>query len=115
MNKELPQIFKCQQKSFNNNSSVFYGRCKENKKINIDDIFNINEIYRTKVNIKYKDRNQEYITNLDISNKGNIPVYIFYEGTKKMKLLNRNVWLNDKEDTIQNLNIAFGSENVKIK
>ena len=57
----------------------------------------------------------QYITNLDISNRGNIPVYIFYEGTKKLKLLNRNVWLNDKEATIQNLNIAFGSENVKIK
>ena len=80
MNKELPQIFKCQQKSFNNNSSVFYGRCKENKTINIDDIFNINEIYRTKVNIKYKDRNQEYTiigrtqNNLITSNNEIIPI-----------------------------------------
>lgn len=80
MNKELPKIFKCQQKSFNNNSSVFYGRCKENKKINIDDIFNINEIYRTKVNIKYKDRNQEYTiigrtqNNLITSNNEIIPI-----------------------------------------
>ena len=56
----------------------------------------------------------EYITNLDSSNKGNIPVYIFYEGTKKMKLLNRNIWLNDSDDTMYKLNVAFGIENVKI-
>lgn len=56
-----------------------------------------------------------YITNLENTHKGNIPVYIFYEGTKKMKLLNRNIWLNDNEETIEKLNIAFGSENVKIK
>ena len=56
-----------------------------------------------------------YVTNLESINKGNIPVYIFYEGTKKMKLLNRNIWLNDSEDTIEKLNIAFGSENVRIK
>ena len=70
-------------------------------------------------NLKWRDVDLEnnvieYITNLDSSNKGNIPVYIFYEGTKKLKLLNRNIWLNDSDDTIYKLNVAFGLENVKI-
>ena len=60
MNKELPKIFKCQQKQFDNNSSIFYGECRENKKKNVDDLFKINEIYRTKIQIKFQDKIEEH-------------------------------------------------------
>ena len=58
---------------------------------------------------------EEYVASFPKENKGNIPVYIFYDGTKKLKLLNRNLWLNDNSYTINKLNLAFGQENVKLK
>ena len=62
-----------------------------------------------------ESRVEEYVASLPKENKGNIPVYIFYDGTKKLKLLNRNLWLNDNSYTINKLNLAFGQENVKLK
>ena len=56
-----------------------------------------------------------YIKNIDQVYRGNIPVYIFYDGTKKIKLLNRSLWLNSNEDTLKKLETAFGAENVRIK
>ena len=42
-------------------------------------------------------------------------VYLFYEGTNKIKLLHKNIWLKSSSETIQKLELAFGKENVKIK
>ena len=56
-----------------------------------------------------------YIKNIEQTYRGNIPVYIFYDGTKKIKLLNRSLWLNSNEDTLKKLEIAFGAENVRMK
>ena len=56
-----------------------------------------------------------YIKNIEQVYRGNIPVYIFYDGTKKIKLLNRSLWLNSNEDTLKKLEIAFGAENVRMK
>ena len=56
-----------------------------------------------------------YIKNIGQTYRGNIPVYIFYDGTKKVKLLNRSLWLNSNEDTLKKLETAFGAENVRIK
>ncbi|MDD3303790.1 MAG: DNA polymerase III subunit alpha [Clostridia bacterium] len=56
-----------------------------------------------------------YMKNMDEQCKGNIPVYIFYDGTSKVKLLNKELWLNSNETTIGNLETSFGKENVKIK
>lgn len=55
------------------------------------------------------------IKNLPFEHKGITPVYLFYEGTKKVKLLNRNLWLNTSDDTIDKLKMFFGEENVKVK
>lgn len=60
MNKDLPKIFKCQPKKFNNNNSIFYGECDEKKKENINDLFKINELYRTKIKIKFQDKIEEH-------------------------------------------------------
>jgi len=35
----------------------------------------------------------EYIKNLEEEDFGENPVYLFYEGTNKIKLLHKNIWL----------------------
>lgn len=51
----------------------------------------------------------------EISNEyyGTVPVYLFYEGTNKLKLLNRSYWLNDSEDVLNELKSRLGEENIK--
>ncbi len=58
---------------------------------------------------------ETYILNLKDEYKGVTPVYIFYEGTNKLKLLARDMWLNDSDATFEKLKLAFGEENVKVK
>ena len=84
---------------------------------NIEQITQNKKIYLRlpKDKLDMENRVIEYITNLEGKYKGNVPVYIFYEGTNKMKVLNRNYWLNTANETIEKLNIAFGNENVKVK
>ena len=55
------------------------------------------------------------IENMEDEFRGNVPVYIFYEGTNKLKLLKREAWLNSNNYTINELSKKFGSENVRIK
>ena len=62
-----------------------------------------------------EDRVITFINNLENDFKGNIPVYIFYDGTNKLKLLNKDNWLNLSKETLDRLQIAFGNENVKVK
>lgn len=57
----------------------------------------------------------EFLANMDTECKGTSPVYLFYEGTKKAKLLNRKYWLNTSEITIEKLEMAFGKENIKVQ
>ena len=62
-----------------------------------------------------EDRVITFINNLENDFKGNIPVYIFYDGTNKLKLLNKDNWLNLSKETLDRLQIAFGNDNVKVK
>ena len=62
-----------------------------------------------------EDRVIECIKNMPNEHKGSAPLYLFYEGTKKVKLLNRNYWLNTNDITIDKLKMYFGEDNVKIK
>ncbi len=55
------------------------------------------------------------IKNLSGEFRGNVPIYIFYEGTNKLKLLPRQAWLNSNNYTINKLSLMFGQENVKVK
>ena len=50
----------------------------------------------------------------DISDKyyGNIPVYLFLEGKNMMKLLKRDMWLNNESEVLNELKLRFGEENV---
>ena len=57
----------------------------------------------------------EAVKALPQENKGDAPVYLFFDGTNKMKLIPRPYWLNTNEYTKEKLESMFGSENVKIK
>jgi DNA polymerase-3 subunit alpha len=50
----------------------------------------------------------------ELSNEyyGNTAVYLFYEGTNRLKLLNRSYWLNESEDVINELKSRLGEENI---
>ena len=95
---------------------------KENEKpkilaSNIEQLTIIKKIYirLPKDKLDLEDRVIKYISNLESEFKGNAAVYIFYEGTNKLKVLNRENWLNTSSETLEKLKIAFGEENVKVK
>ena len=85
--------------------------------INKDEIKKEEKIYIKipKDKFELEDKVIEYIKNLAKEMNGNVPVYLFYEGTKKMKVLNRSIWLNTQDDVIEKLELAFGKENVRVK
>ena len=58
LEKNLPKIFRCQKdKSFSNNINYFYGEYRnKQEKVTVDDLFKINEIYRTNVKLVLKDK-----------------------------------------------------------
>lgn len=56
-----------------------------------------------------------YIQELSKEYTGDTPIYLFYEGTKKVKILNRSIWLIRNPEVEEKLKLAFGEENVKIK
>ncbi len=57
----------------------------------------------------------DYIKNMGNATRGSVPVFIFYDGTNKIKALNRTLWLNVSKETLDVLKTAFGEENVKVK
>ncbi|MNV90882.1 DNA polymerase III DnaE [compost metagenome] len=54
------------------------------------------------------------IKKLAVMNSGNNPVYIYYEGTNKVKMLNKEYWLESNEEIMNNLVLKFGYQNVRI-
>ena len=62
-----------------------------------------------------EDRVIGYIKDLAKEYPGKNEVYIFYDGTNKMKLLNKAYFLQDSELVKERLELAFGKENIKIK
>ncbi len=79
---------------------------KVNKKIYI-------RIPKDKLDLE--DRVIGYIKDLSKEYPGDIEVYIFYDGTNKMRLLNKANFLQDNQIVLDKLSLAFGKENVKIK
>lgn len=95
---------------------------KENEKpkilvSNVEEIAMSKKIYikLPKDKIDFEPKVIEYVKNMESECKGNSPVYIFYEGTNKLKLLNKSMWLNTLNNTVEKLQIAFGKENIKVK
>ena len=95
---------------------------KENEKtkILVNDVQTITKqskiyIRIPKDKLELEPRVIEYIKNLDDKDFGKNPVYIFLDGTNKVKLLNKSLWLELNDETINKLELAFGKENVKIK
>jgi DNA polymerase-3 subunit alpha len=95
---------------------------KENEKVKIlvSDVEKISK--EQKIYIRLPKNKFQLETNVmsfvdELSNEyyGTTPVYIFYEGTNKLKLLNRSYWLNESEDVINELKSRLGDENVNKK
>ena len=63
MKKNLPKIFKCQtNKTFNNNANYFYGEYRNKQEtITVDDLFKVNEIYRTSVKLTLNNKTVDKI------------------------------------------------------
>ena len=61
-----------------------------------------------------EDRVIGYIKDLNKEYPGKNPVYIFYDGTNKMRLLPSNHFLQDNSLVIEKLELAFGKENINI-
>lgn len=82
MKKELPKIFKGQQiKNFSNNRDYFYGEYRSKKnKVTVDELFKVNEIYKTSIKLTLKDKTVDKIiigrtqNNLITSNNEIIPI-----------------------------------------
>ena len=49
------------------------------------------------------------------TNSGDTKVCLFYDGTNKVKMLNDNYMLNITNSVLDELNLSFGKDNVKIK
>ena len=81
-------------------------KIKEDKKIYI-------RIPKDKFELE--DRVIGYIKELSREYHGDLPVYIFYDGTNKLRLLNKINYLQDNNIVVEKLELAFGKENVKIK
>ena len=78
---------------------------------------NIKKIYIRIPKDKFdlEDRVIGYIKELSKEYHGDNEVYIFYDGTNKLRLLNKKDFLVDSNEVIEKLVLAFGKENVKIK
>ena len=94
---------------------------KENEKAKIL-ISTVNQLTKTKkIYIKLpKDQFDkediviESIKNIAVQNPGSSPVYIYYEGTNKIKMLNRKYWLDINNKVQEALYSSFSDKNVKI-
>ena len=84
---------------------------KEEPKVELRKIY----IRIPKDKLDLEDRVVGYIKDLNKEYPGKNPVYIFYDGTNKMRLLPSNHFLQDNTLVIERLELAFGKENVKIK
>lgn len=65
-----------------------------------------------KENLELVDKVENIVKDLSDKYYGNIPVYLFLEGTNKMKLLKRDRWLNNTDDIMKELKLRFGEGNV---
>ena len=104
----------------------------EKSKLIVSNIVNIDNINKNKKDFKERivkkiyiripkdkfdleDRVIGYIKDLSKEFHGDNEVYIFYDGTNKLRLLNKNNFLSDESLLIEKLELAFGKENVRIK
>lgn len=94
---------------------------KENEKpkILIESIQKIVKEYKVYIRLTKENYDKELLvinvlSEINSKNPGNTPVYIYYDGTNKLKMLNRKYWLNISDSVKELLNSRFGTDNVKI-
>ena len=57
----------------------------------------------------------DILRNIAQKSRGDTKVCLFYDGTNKIKMLNNNYMLNITNSVLEELNLSFGKDNVKIK
>lgn len=94
---------------------------KENEKakILVNDVKQITKTNKIYIKIPRDKFNLESavvqeIKSLADNSYGNCPVHLFYEGTNKIKMLNKEYWLDSTQEIYSALINKFGQENVKI-
>ena len=65
-----------------------------------------------KERIDMLDKVEQIVSEISDKYYGNLPVYLFLDGLNKMKLLPRDMWLNNEDETIDTLKLRFGNSNV---
>ncbi len=95
---------------------------KENEKpkILVNDIAHITKVKKIYIKIpKDKTALDNVVINkvkeLSTINPGENPVYIFYEENSKVKILNREYWIDLNEEVKEKLIASFGKNNIKEK
>lgn len=92
----------------------------EKAKILVNDVQKISKqekiyIRMPKDKFDLEDRVIEAVKNLPQECKGNVPVYLYFDGTNKLKVIGRAFWLTSEKNVIEKLETMFGKENVKVK
>lgn len=93
---------------------------KENEKpkILVNDVKQITKTQKLYIRlIKDKYMNDSIINKIEEFlelNNGQTPVYIYYDGTNKVKMLNKKYWVQLSQDVKESLEKTFGEENIKI-
>ena len=92
----------------------------EKAKILVNDVQKISKqekiyIRMPKDKFDLEDRVIEAVKNLPQECKGNVPVYLYFDGTNKLKIIGRAFWLTSEKSVIEKLETMFGKENVKVK
>ena len=90
----------------------------EKPKILVDSLKELGVYSKLFVKIKQdEDESQKSKRLLEIiqSYQGEIPVYVYFEKTDKLKLIPREKWINPTEELMSSLFLEFGEDGVKLK
>lgn len=89
----------------------------EDPKILCETVTSIDNVVSQKLFIKIKTYSEEQINlikKIAKESKGNVPICIYVEDTKKKLMASNKYWISAREEQIKKFNDSFGAENVKL-
>ena len=89
----------------------------EDPKILCETVTSIDNVVSQKLFIKIKTYSEEQINlikKIAKESKGNVPICIYVEDTKKKLMASNKYWVSANEALIKKFNDSFGAENVKL-
>lgn len=91
---------------------------EETPKIICDEVKPLNKVVTKKLYIRIDPDKDSLLMKSTMSMlryfSGNTPVYLYTEGSKKAKIVERDCWVNLNESLLKELKLRFGDNNVKI-